>query len=234
MRERYIYRGYVVSGYAKTKPRHQTDAPVLRFCVFHIIRMQIQECRNAVHDFFFFQHSQNSLVFQIIHRGSFKCGLAIISLPGTLVDKHEENLAGVQIFNDVFCVNFAVNAYQVRTKTCNQELGVKRFLKMNDRIESAFDPQPIPASLHVCRFKLSAQNGRDQPFTVVFGWAQTEVYILRILHPGNMWEISKGEAQSKRRFLSSPSNGPPAPSLSVRFISRFARCLGAALLIPHS
>ena len=27
---------------------------------------------------------------------------------------------------------------------------------------------------------------------------------------------------------------PPAPSLSVRFISRFARCLGAALLIPHS
>ena len=26
---------------------------------------------------------------------------------------------------------------------------------------------------------------------------------------------------------------PPAPSLSVRFISRFARCLGAALLIPH-
>ena len=28
--------------YTKTKPRHQTDAPVLRFCVFHIIRMQIQ------------------------------------------------------------------------------------------------------------------------------------------------------------------------------------------------
>ena len=27
---------------------------------------------------------------------------------------------------------------------------------------------------------------------------------------------------------------PPAPSLSVRFIYRFARCLGAALLIPHS
>ena len=27
---------------------------------------------------------------------------------------------------------------------------------------------------------------------------------------------------------------PPAPSLSVRFISRFARCLGAALLIPNS
>ena len=27
---------------------------------------------------------------------------------------------------------------------------------------------------------------------------------------------------------------PPAPSLSVRFISRFARCLGAALPIPHS
>ena len=27
---------------------------------------------------------------------------------------------------------------------------------------------------------------------------------------------------------------PPAPSLSVRFISRFARCLGAALLTPHS
>ena len=27
---------------------------------------------------------------------------------------------------------------------------------------------------------------------------------------------------------------PLAPGLSVRFISRFARCLGAALLIPHS
>ena len=27
---------------------------------------------------------------------------------------------------------------------------------------------------------------------------------------------------------------PPVPSLSVRFIYRFARCLGAALLIPHS
>ena len=27
---------------------------------------------------------------------------------------------------------------------------------------------------------------------------------------------------------------PPAPSLSVRFISRFAQCLGAALLIPNS
>ena len=27
---------------------------------------------------------------------------------------------------------------------------------------------------------------------------------------------------------------PPAPSLSVRFIYRFARCLGAAFLIPHS
>ena len=27
---------------------------------------------------------------------------------------------------------------------------------------------------------------------------------------------------------------PPALGLSVRFISRFARCLGAALLIPHS
>ena len=40
--------------------------------------------------------------------------------------------------------------------------------------------------------------------------------------------------QTPQGTLSLDPASPPAPGLTVRIISRFARCLGAALLIPHS
>ena len=60
-------------------------------------------------------------------------------------------------------------------------------------------------------------------------------YMLLILQSAPS-RLSPNEAlpHTPLRALPLDPTSPPAPSLSVRFISRFARCLGAALLIPHS
>ena len=60
-------------------------------------------------------------------------------------------------------------------------------------------------------------------------------YMLLILQSAPS-RLSPNEAlpHTPLRALPLDPTSPPAPSLSVRFISRFARCLAAALLIPHS
>ena len=47
-------------------------------------------------------------------------------------------------------------------------------------------------------------------------------------------KLRQGFALYPQGTLSLDPASPPAPGLTVRIISRFARCLGAALLIPHS
>lgn len=107
-----------------------------------------QQCHRTIDDLLFLQHSQNCLILQEIHRCLFKGRFAIVALFFAFINKHKEYFPGLQIFNYILRINFAIDAHQLWIKARNQKLRIECFLQMYDSIKPALYPGPISALLN--------------------------------------------------------------------------------------
>ena len=107
-----------------------------------------QQCHRTIDDLLFLQHSQNRLILQVIHRCLFKGRFAIVALFFAFINKHKEYFPGLQIFNYILRIDFAIDAHQLWIKARNQKLRIECFLQMYDSIKPALYSGPISALLN--------------------------------------------------------------------------------------